>query len=330
MSERERIAKKLLETIRRHRLFNGGEGLIMAVSGGIDSVVLLHLLQHLPDPFRPRVKAAHFNHRLRGAESQGDEDFVKDLCSRWEVPLHLGEAPDWKTKSNLQARARELRYDFLKKTASASGFRRIATAHQADDQTETFLIRWLQGAGLKGLSGIPMTRGEGEFIFVRPLLLVSRAEIDAYAREEGIPFREDSTNEGDLYLRNRVRKLLAGLKGENPNLAERSALNAAFLQADQAFLESKTEAVFEESVEKGTGRLDCSIKVYRSLPEAIRFRLLQKMVQALTAEGAAFPAEAVLKIDELILDPVPEKQYDLPKGIGFQKEYIRFALLKKS
>src|SRR3989338_2622016 len=113
--------EKFRETIRRWRLFDGSEPLLVAVSGGVDSVVLLHLILHLSPDLKPQVQVAHFNHRLRGKQSDAEERFVKDLFRRWEVPCHTGRAPAWKVKSNLEARAREIRYRFLEKTARRLG-----------------------------------------------------------------------------------------------------------------------------------------------------------------------------------------------------------------
>jgi tRNA(Ile)-lysidine synthase len=316
-----------LETVGRWKLFDSGDRLLAAVSGGIDSMALLHLTLHLPERIRPRVVVAHYNHRLRGKESDQDARFVEALCREWNVPFCSEEAPPWKEKSNLQARARELRYAFLKKTALESGIRKIVTAHQADDQAETFLIRWIQGAGLKGLAGIPFQRREGDFSFIRPLLLISREEIAEYARRREIPFREDSSNRREAYLRNRIRKLIESLKKENPNILGRAAANSLFLQADEALLGSLAEGVFQKSVEKEGERLTGSIRDYQNLPEALRFRLLQRMVQELV--GGTFPSDAILKMDELLRNEAPLSRYDLPGGIGFTKDYVRFELAKK-
>ncbi len=321
---------KFEETVRRLSLFEREEPLLVAVSGGIDSMTLLHLAIHLPPSIRPSASVIHFDHHLRGKESREEARFVQKISREWGLPFYVGTAPRWKDKSNLQARARKLRYDFFREKASELGIEKIATAHQADDQAETFLIRWIHGAGLKGLAGIRLKRREGNLILVRPLLFMSRDEIVDYAGRHRIPFREDPTNRQTTYLRNRIRKLLASLREENPNLLERSAINSLFLQADQDFLDEKVDSFFIQSVEKKQARTRCPIAAYRGLPEAIRFRLLQRMVREVRSDDTSLPAEAVLKMEELLQGPGPKKKYDLPDRIGFAKEGDLFEIYRRA
>ena len=299
---------------------------MVAVSGGVDSVVLLHLILHLSPDLKPQVQVAHFNHRLRGKQSDAEERFVKDLCRRWEVPCHTGRAPAWKVKSNLEARAREIRYRFLEKTARRLGTKKIAVAHHADDQAETFLIRWIQGAGLKGLGGIGVVRDR----IVRPLLFVPRTEIDRYASLFRIPYRKDPTNRSDLFLRSRLRRLLTGLKKENPNLGVRAAVNSIFLRADESFISSVMEELFIRSAERHALRVQVDLSLYLRLPEALRFRMLQRMARHLRSNEYALPAEAVLKADDILRDSGTPKHYDLPSGLGLNKKGEWFELVRKA
>ncbi len=328
------ISKKLIETIRRERLFPKDERLLVAVSGGIDSMVLLHLLLHLPPAIKPVVEVAHFNHRLRGAESEQDADFVKQISHDWETVGHVGSCADWSSKENLEARAREARYQFLRNKARERGIQKIVTAHQADDQAETFLIRWLQGAGLRGLAGIPFIRKDEDCLLVRPLLLVSRLEIQDYAQKFQIPFREDSSNREDSFLRNRVRALLQSLIKENPNLTYRASINSSFLRADHDELESVVDQFVSLEVKKGVGAVTCSLSAFQGLSDAIRYRVLQRMAQELTSQSEALPAEAILKMDELLnegsQDGEPRKGLDLPGGMSFRREKRSFEFVLKS
>lgn len=323
------VAEKFCEMMKKKRLFGAGETVLLAVSGGLDSVSLLHLVKNLPPKLRPGIAVAHFNHRLRGRESEDEARFVEGLCRKWNLPFSLGRAPAWKTRSNLEERARELRYRYLKQAAQRQGICKILTAHQADDQAETFLIRWLRGAGLRGLSGIRPVREEGDFLLIRPLLEVSRLELSQYARFFRIPFRKDSSNESQDYLRNRVRKLLKGLRKENPRLAITVSRNASFLQADQDLLESLTDDFFGREVESRRSARRCALSPYRGLPKALRHRVLQKMVRDLTSLREAFPSELILKLDSLLENPAPRQHYDLPKGLGFTKEYVWWELYTK-
>lgn len=328
------ISKKLIETVKRGRLFQKDESLLVAVSGGIDSMVLLHLLIHLPPMIKPVVEVAHFNHCLRGKESDEEARFVEQQSHTWKVPVHLGTiSGDWSSKENLEARAREARYQFLRKKAREQGIQKIVTAHHADDQAETFLIRWLQGAGLRGLAGIPFLREDEGCLLVRPFLLVSRLEIQEYAQQFQIPFREDSSNREDHFLRNRVRSLLQSFIKENPNLTYRSSINSIFLRADHDELESIVDQFVSLEVKRGVGAVTCSLAAFQGLSDAIRYRVLQRMTQNLTSRDDALPAEAILKMDELLneggQDGEPCKGLDLPGGIRFRREKRSFELVLK-
>ncbi len=326
MSKAPVAATRFRESVRRLSLFRDREPLLVAVSGGIDSVSLLHLILHLPERERPPVTVAHFNHRLRGRQSDEEARFVQKLCTAWKVPFREGKAPPWRALNNLEARARDLRYRFLKQTAARLGISTIVTAHQADDQAETFLIRWLQGAGLKGLSGIlPLREREG-FRFIRPLLQVSRGEIQAYASFHRLDYRNDPTNEGDRFLRGRIRKVLKGLGRENPRLTATAAMNALLLQEDELFLEHLTESLFHRLAERQGDRLQVSLKGYLLIPRALRWRLIQRMAADLIGPSAALPSAAVLKIDELLQQKDPMGCLDLPKGLRLEKKYVVFSL----
>ena len=185
-------------------MVTSGDKILVAVSGGVDSVTLLYLLKKTGYD----VSAAHFNFRLRGDESDDDEKFVREYCNKLGVKLYLKKfdtkAYAQKERLSIQEAARELRYDFFYKIAGEEGFTKIAVAHHADDDLETFFINLFRGSGIKGLKGMPVKRG----IVIRPLLFASRDEILDYANKEGLKWREDSSNASDKYLRNKIRHWL--------------------------------------------------------------------------------------------------------------------------
>lgn len=223
-----------------------------------------------------------------------------------------------------------MRYRFLEKTARKFGIRKIVTAHHADDQAETFLIRWLQGAGLKGLGGMGLSRkAAGDLDILRPLLLTRRAEIGRYARDHRIAYREDPTNRSDLFLRGRIRRLLAGIKKENPNLGVRTSTNSIFLRADESFLDLIAREIFGRISERGRRRVRVGLIPYCSLPDAVRYRILQKIARGLRSDDYALPAEAVLKADEILRDSGAPKHYDLPSGLGLNKRREWFEMFRK-
>ncbi|MEM8583971.1 MAG: tRNA lysidine(34) synthetase TilS [Bacteroidota bacterium] len=202
MSSRSNLAQKVASFIERENLFDSNSRLLLAVSSGLDSTVLLHLLVELG--YRPQL--AHFNYMLRGEESREDVEFLKDLANDLGLELHLDgctyeESQSLKNDGNLQARARSMRYEFLAKMAEVHTCDCILTAHHADDALETFLINFLRGSGLRGLRGI-LPRSNG---LARPLLETSREELANYAVQNEIIWREDSSNTEDDYLRNQLR-----------------------------------------------------------------------------------------------------------------------------
>lgn len=227
----------------------GGAGKVLcAVSGGADSVYLLHRCLEVAEERGYGVCAAHYNHSLRGAESDRDEAFVRSLCESLGVECLTGrgDVASYAREHSLgeEEAARELRYAFLSSAADTLGAGLIATAHTADDNAETMLLNLTRGSGLRGLCGIPPRRGR----IVRPMLLVTREEVEAYLEERGIPHVEDSTNAGDDYSRNRVRHLVVPvLRGINPAFASAAGRAAALLRRDEEFLTSLAREFIERN-----------------------------------------------------------------------------------
>ena len=226
--------------------FLQGKKLLLAVSGGIDSMVLVHLFQQLDYDFA----IAHCNFQLRGEESDGDETFVKTICEQFKIPFHsikfdtkqLAEAH----KSSIQVTARNLRYDWFSKLLEENKIDFLLTAHQLDDSLETFLINLSRGTGLDGLTGIPM---QNENI-VRPLLPFSRDEIAAYAKENKIQWREDSSNASDKYLRNKIRQdIVPILKELNPSFLNSFQNTLDNLQQSQSLVDDASRIVYRKVVE---------------------------------------------------------------------------------
>jgi len=323
------VLKKFREIIERWKLFDASHRVLVGVSGGRDSISLLHLLCQLPEKIRPKLVVAHFDHGLRGDQSAEERLFVENLCRQWDVPCFSEKAPIWKDKNNLHDRARQLRYDFFNRVVQEQSLSKILTAHHADDQTETFLMRWLQGAGLKGLAGIPMRRKmkQGNVELIRPLLLIRRKEIAQYVQGNKLPFREDPSNQDSKYLRSRLRKWLQDLEEENPNLSERTAWNALLLRADENYLESVVDGIFYEHMEKTQRGWRCSISKWLALEDSLRYRLLQKIYRELLGEGSAPSIDFIFKMSDLLfLDG--SKHYDLPGGFKFQKEGVFFEIFR--
>lgn len=218
----------------------GCRRVLCAVSGGADSVCLLHLLCAVSHEKGLEVYAAHYEHGIRGAESLRDADFVKELCAALDVELMVehGDVPRYAAEKHTgtEEAARELRYAFLERAADAFGCDCIATAHNADDNAETMLFNLARGSGAKGLQGIPARRGR----IIRPIIGVTRAEIEAYLASINAAHVEDSTNAADEYSRNRIRhRVMPELRRVNPGCAAAMARTAALLRQDDDFISAE-------------------------------------------------------------------------------------------
>lgn len=241
-----------------------GGTLLCAVSGGRDSVCLLHYLASIAPQHGFFVAAAHLNHRMR-PEAQRDEDFVRDLCAALRVPFYTEAAPVYERAAqwglSVEETGRQLRYAFLSRTADAIGARRIATAHHAQDQAETVLLNLLRGTGTEGLGGIPPVRGR----IVRPLLQTDRAEIEDYLTAHGLSHVEDSTNEDTHYARNRLRReLWPQLEGINPALVRTIGRTAELVRRENDYLDALAAAYLPpEGTRIETARLLAAPEVLR-------------------------------------------------------------------
>ncbi len=204
---RPALLTHLIRTVRQQQLFVPGQHLFVAVSGGPDSIGLLSLLHRLAQSWRLTLTVVHCNYGLRGAESEGDESFVRAFCQERQLSLviHRPTLVKRRQRSSLQATARDARYDFMKQLAHEVGADCIAVGHTANDQAETVLMWMLRGAGMAGLAGMPYAR---EDRIIRPLLAATREEVLAYLDHEGLTYRRDSSNEKLLYHRNRIRREL--------------------------------------------------------------------------------------------------------------------------
>jgi len=275
MKARTELERRVRQTIEKYRMLLPGERVVVAVSGGIDSTVLLHLLHGLSLTKGYFLHMAHLNHMLRGQESQRDADFVGDLARKLGLEATIRSIGSWQTgPGSLQERARRARYAFLEKVAREVGAFKVALGHTRDDQAETVLLNLLRGAGMPGLRGIPPVR---EGCFVRPLIHVSRKEIEEYALLHRIPFVTDSSNLKGSYLRNRIRlRLLPLLQREyNPQVRGNLAASASILAAEEEMLESMASSVLLSVVlERNEGRTILSIPALLQEPLALQRRVL--------------------------------------------------------
>jgi tRNA(Ile)-lysidine synthase len=269
------MLQKLSQHINKNLSFLKEKKLLIAISGGIDSVVLTHLLSVLNFD----ISLAHCNFNLRGKESDLDEEFVIQLGEKLNLNLfkiHFKTEEIAKSnKQSTQVAARELRYNWFQKIIEQNSFDYVLTAHHADDNLETFLINLTRGSGLDGFTGIP----EKNSNIIRPLLRFSRETILAYAKNNDIDWREDKSNASTKYIRNKIRhKILPVLKEINPSLLESFAKTSEHLKESQQIIEDRIEKIALEviSVEQNSRKININKISQLSNPKAYLYQLLNK------------------------------------------------------
>ena len=298
----------LQKQLNKYSMVRPGDTVICAVSGGADSVALLFGMYLLKEKLGIILEAAHFNHHLRGAESDRDEAFVRQFCDHYEIPLTVGEGEIVPGKKGLEAAAREARYAFLR---SLSG--KIATAHTADDNAETVLMHLVRGTGLKGLGGIAPVNGK----VIRPMLNITRRQVEAFLQEYCLSFVEDSSNGGDDFLRNRLRHhVMPLLTKENPRFAENTSAMAQRLRQDEAAL---AEVAAYETLP--------DIEALKKMDPAIRSRVLERFLKEC---GVREPeAEHIALAEGLVFSDNPSARAEFPGGVTLTRVYDRLQLAQK-
>ncbi len=281
-----------------------GSTLLVAVSGGVDSMVLLHLLQTLAPEWGWKLAVAHFNHQLRGRNSDRDEALVRRTAAAGRMPITVGQgdvkAFAQQSGLSLEMAARKLRHEFLARTARAGGFSTIALAHHADDQVELFFLRLLRGAGGEGLAGMrgrspsPMDAG---IDLIRPLLDVAKSELEAYASEHGVPFRPDATNASLAMPRNRVRnELLPLLRAKYQPGLNRTVLRAMEIARAEADLAGELATQWLAAGPRGV-----RAQPLAKLPLAVQRRVIQAQLPGL---GLPMDFELIEQLRETAGRPV--------------------------
>ncbi len=309
----------------RNDLIRKGEKVLVGISGGADSVTLLHLLASRQREFGFELCAAHLNHQLRPGEAENDQRLVERLCRRLGVPLVSGriDGPVLIRQKGLSAEdaLRRARYEFLRKAAKKAGAGKIALAHTRDDQAETVLMRIIRGAGLRGLAGIPAARSAGGVTIVRPLLNCRRKELEEYLRRRKIRWREDSSNRDPRFLRNRVRQELLPLLERNYNPGIRSVLTvlAENSAADYAFLAAEgKKALRRAAITVGARRIRLSARKFFAEETALRKEIFRQVVGRLKGDLQGLTYRHWQELDRLPASPAGEKRIDLPGGIRME------------
>ncbi len=274
------MQRHVTECINEHSMFNSGDSVLVAFSGGPDSMALLDVLARLAPDYGLSLGAAHLNHMLRGPESDKDQAFAEGVAKQMGIPFYTKKfnVKKYKTENRLseEEAARTVRYEFFESVATEHGFNRIAIGHNKDDNAELFLMNLLRGSGPLGLSGIPPIRDDR---IVRPLMRVTRDEIMEYIQEQKLGYVVDSTNFDEKYLRNKIRlKLLPGLADQyNPRIIDALDRLATILKSEEDWINSEIESLYSQVlVAHQANRVELSIDKLIVLHQAARRRVLRK------------------------------------------------------
>lgn len=325
-STKESLPARVLAYIRRHCLTAAGETVIVGVSGGPDSVCLLHVMAGLRTELGMDLHVAHLDHMLRGEEARADADFVAELAASLGLPFTVQhtdvEAYRSVERLSLEEAARKVRYRFLAGVAQTAGSSTVAVGHTADDQAETILMRLLRGTGVPGLYGMQacMIREEPgcrAIRIVRPLLETTRAEVEAYLSSIQASAREDSSNLSHSYFRNRIRReLLPILRKYNPRVDQALLRMADTLSAESDFLDQHVDTIWGGLVKALDNELTISRDVSQ-LHVAVQRRLLRKAVREVLGSLEDIELKHIEKMREAFTLPRGKKVI-LPRGLVFE------------
>ena len=308
---------KAMQTIAHWHMLTRGDEVLVGVSGGADSVTLLHFLCRLRQDWGIRVRAAHINHNLRGAESLRDENFVRDLCGQWGVELSVCSLSPPIPGSSAEEWARTERYRFFAQTAHPG--EKIATAHTLDDSAETQLLSLLRGTGLRGLGGIPPVRGS----IIRPLIDCNRADIEDYCRRHHLTYITDSTNLTDDYTRNKLRHhVLPQLVEINPAYLAVAGRSLRILRAEESYLEAQAEQLLA-AMTLPDDRYDRAQLL--ALPEVMALRVLRLLCRR---RGTAWSERRLRLLWQTVQDGSGAVQLD--KSCVFTSGAEDFAFVRRA
>ena len=322
------LQKKARNAVEKFHMFPRNGKIIVGLSGGADSVALLHVLCGLKEEFQWEITAVHIHHGLRGEEADGDASFAEAFCEKLGVSCIVRKydvkAEAEKRKMGEEETGRLLRYEVFRALAGADG--RIAVAHHGKDQAETLLMRLCRGTGLTGLVGMAPVREN----ICRPLLFCSREEIEQYCKEHGLAWREDASNQEEKYTRNKLRlKVLPVLEEVNPKAVEHISETAELLALDEDFLEQQASACYKDAkMDAPAGEVHLNRTKLQELHPAMKKRVLRKaMAEFLSADVSQVQIQAL----EDLLENETGKSRDFLGGIRVENQYdsMVFSLEKE-
>jgi tRNA(Ile)-lysidine synthase len=315
------ILKKVEQTISHYNMLEYGNRVLVAVSGGPDSVVLLDVLDRLKETFSLDLLVAHFDHSLRPEDDEGETRFAASLAVSKNLPFVTRKAlsPPGKSGMSLEEEARDLRYDFLDHAKNAHGVHKIALGHTLDDQAETVIMRLLRGSGTTGLSGIPPVRNH---LYVRPLIEISRKEIQDYIAHRDLQTITDPSNFEKQHLRNRIRlDLLPQLKTYQPRIVEILGRTAGIMRDETEWMETEAERWIQGNVKVlEAGSHSVPLKAFGELAAALQSQVIRRIIKRVQGGLRRVSLRHIEAIKGFIKGK-PQATLNLPNGVQVKKSY---------
>ena len=328
MNAVKKTIEKVKHTISRYNMIGPGELVVVAVSGGPDSVCLLDILCKLKEELGIGIVVAHFDHGLRPDEDEHETRFVESMAISFGLPFETKRAGlGMRTeKGSLEERARNARYQFLWQVRRKVSAKKIAIGHNLNDQAETVLMRLLRGSGPSGLAGIPPNRDDA---IVRPLIEVTRSEIESYLAQRPLNYVTDSSNLRTSYLRNRIRlELLPELRKYQPRIVELLGQTAEIMRSDEKWLESNARTWIEEQSEKEDNRIYIPLPAFTRLPDALRNRVIRVALWRTGGNLRRVNFRHIAAVNDIAMGERPQAQVDLPNDLIVKRVYDRLVFTK--
>ena len=312
------IIDKVRSTIEKHDLIQKGDKIVLGLSGGPDSVCLLHILKLLKSELNIEIYAAHLNHQIRGLEAQKDAMYVSKLCDDLGIIYFVKsiDVPSYCKEHGLSIEegARILRYEMFFQIKEKTGANKIAIAHNLNDQAETVLMRMMRGTGLQGLKGISYNREDG---IIRPLLDVSRDEIEKYCEVNNLNPRIDESNLESVYTRNKIRLELIPYMKENfnPNIIDALVRMSNTIKEDSNYIDTQSDKAFEDMCEKENDNINIYIKSFSSYHNSIKSRIIRRSIDYILGDLKGIEQKHIDDVLEMEHEDKLNKKINLPRGI---------------
>lgn len=326
------IFEKTLSTIEKYNLIENGDKVILGLSGGPDSVCLLHILNRLKEVLDIEVYAAHLNHQIRGMEAQKDALYVSQLCESLGITFFVKSmnVPQYckENKLSLEEGARKLRYEMFFELKEKLNANKIAIAHNMNDQAETVLMRMMRGTGLQGLKGIDYIR---DGIIIRPLLEVERSEIESYCEEYKLNPRIDSTNLESIYTRNKIRlELIPYMRDNfNSNITESIVRMSNSLRSDNDFIEEEAFKKFKEVAFINGYNLEVNLQKYVNLHKSLKSRIIRHAIKYVLGDTNFIDQKHIEEVIELEGENKVDKKIILPRGLFVYRQKNKLIFTTK-